>query len=73
MGNFPAVAVAWKLTKKAFERYLYLKIRGGWGITGQGYWNYISIDSLFSIKWYGAIPTGKYLLYHLQTATITVI
>lgn len=38
-GNFPAVAVAWKLNEESFlkdiESISTLKIRGGWGVTGQ--------------------------------------
>jgi hypothetical protein len=56
MGNFPAVAVAWKL-KKAFEDMkliLLLKNREV-GVTGQQDMNYISsIPLFFSIKCYGA-------------------
>jgi iron complex outermembrane receptor protein len=38
-GNFPAVAVAWKLNEEGFLKDVTsistLKLRGGWGITGQ--------------------------------------
>lgn len=69
-GNFPAAAFAWKIKEDFFsdsKTISNLKLRLGWGVTGQQDIGQTNLD-LYMAKYLNGLPTSQYIFGNTVTA-----